>query len=141
MAPAFLEVFRGILERGNMLPYLCSGEIILIPKLGDHSHIGNWHPTTLFDKIYKIVAKVMVCHFQPHFHMIVRPSQINFVKGWNIIDNVYLAQIAFAWLEESQQHLVFFFLNFEKAFDHITRATSSKPLGDLDSTFFGWNGW
>lgn len=119
MAPAFLEVFRGILEQGNMLPYLCSGEIILIPKLGDHSHIDNWHPITLFDKIYKIVAKVMVCHLQPHFHMIVRPSQNNFVKGWNIIDNVYLAQIVVAWLEESQQHLVFFFLNFEKAFDHI----------------------
>jgi hypothetical protein len=41
MALAFFEVFRGILEQGNMLPYLCSGEIILIPKFKDHSHIGN----------------------------------------------------------------------------------------------------
>jgi hypothetical protein len=81
MAPTFLEVFRGILEQGSMLPYLCSGEIIFIPKFGDHSHIGNWHPITLFNRIYKIVAKVMVCHLQPHLHVIVKPNQNRFVKG------------------------------------------------------------
>jgi hypothetical protein len=41
MAPALLKAFKFILEVGKMPSDLNNGEIVLIPKNGDHSCISN----------------------------------------------------------------------------------------------------
>jgi hypothetical protein len=41
MAPTLLKAFKCILEAGKMRSDLNIGEIVLIPKNGDHSCIGN----------------------------------------------------------------------------------------------------
>jgi len=41
------------------------------------------------------------------------------VEGRNIFDNVFMAQEALGWAKESEQELVLFLLDFEKAFDRI----------------------
>jgi hypothetical protein len=41
------------------------------------------------------------------------------VEGRSILDNVFIAQKALSWAEESNQDLVLLLLDFEKAFDRI----------------------
>jgi hypothetical protein len=58
-APTFLA-FRAMLSLGLTSAFFNKGTITLIPKSGDHSKLGNWHPITLLDSIYKILAKILV---------------------------------------------------------------------------------
>jgi hypothetical protein len=44
---------------------------------------------------------------------------MGFVEARSILDNVFLAQEALGWAEESEQDLVLLLLDFEKAFDRI----------------------
>jgi len=41
------------------------------------------------------------------------------VEGRSILDNIFIAQEALNWAEESNQDLVLLLLDFEKAFDRI----------------------
>jgi hypothetical protein len=50
---------------------------------------------------------------------IIIPNQTGFVEGRSILDNVFMAQEAMGWAEESNQDLVLLLLDFEKAFDRI----------------------
>ncbi len=49
----------------------------------------------------------------------IRPNQIGFVMGKNILDNNFLAQESLEWAIESDLDLVLLLLNFEKTFDRI----------------------
>jgi len=44
---------------------------------------------------------------------------MGFVERRRILDNVFMAQEALGWVEESEQNLVLLLLDFEKAFDRI----------------------
>lgn len=48
-----------------------------------------------------------------------RPNQIGFLKGRNIIDNVYLVFEMMDWVVESNQSIVMLLLDFEKAYDRV----------------------
>jgi hypothetical protein len=56
---------------------------------------------TLLDSIYKILAKTLVGRIQAAIPNIVRPNQTGFVEGRSIFDNVFMAQEALEWAEES----------------------------------------
>jgi hypothetical protein len=95
------------------------GLITLIPKTGDRARLGNWRPITLLGSIYKILAKTLAGRIQPALSHIIRPNQTGFVEGRSILDNIFMAQEALGWAEESDQDLVLLLLDFEKAFDRI----------------------
>jgi hypothetical protein len=93
--------------------------ITLIPKSTDHARLSNWRPITLLGNIYKILAKTFVERIQAALPNIVRPNQTGFVEGRSILDNVFMAQEALEWAEESDQDFILLLLDFEKAFDRI----------------------
>jgi len=69
--------------------------------------------------IYKVLAKTLAGRIQATLPHIIRPNQTGFVEGRNILVNVFMAQEALSWAEESEQNLVLLLLDFEKAFDRI----------------------
>jgi hypothetical protein len=89
-----LLAFKAMLARGLTLKYINKGMITLIPKSGDHSKMGNWHPITLLGSIYKILAKTLAKRIQEFLPLMIRPNQTGFVKGRNILDNNFLDQEA-----------------------------------------------
>jgi hypothetical protein len=80
-----------MLAWGLTSEYINKGMITLIPKSGDHSKLGNWRPITLSGSIYKILAKILARRIQEFFPLMIKPSQIDFVEGRNILDNNLLA--------------------------------------------------
>ncbi len=58
------------------------------------------------------------------------------MEGRSILDNVFMAQEALEWAEESDQDLVLLLLDFKKAFDRIEWAflfTALAKLGFSDT--------
>jgi len=75
--------------------------ITLIPKSGDHSKLRTWHPITLLGSIYKILAKTLARRIQEFFPLVIRPNQIGFIEGKNILDNNFLTHEALVWAAKS----------------------------------------
>jgi hypothetical protein len=69
--------------------------------------------------IYKVLVKTFAGRIQSALTHIIKPNQTGFVDGRSILDNVFMAQEALGWAEESEQDLVLLLLDFKKAFDII----------------------
>jgi hypothetical protein len=119
VAMDLLQAFTAMLSKGATSPFINKGIITLIPKSGDRARLNNWRPITFLGSVYKILAKVLAGRFQATLSNIIRPNQMGFVEGRSILDNVFMAQEAMGWAEESNQDLVLLLLDFEKAFDRI----------------------
>jgi hypothetical protein len=119
VSPSLLNTFTAMLNVGSTSAYINKGLITLIPKAGDRARLGNWRPITLLGSVYKILAKTLAGRVHEALTHIIRPNQTGFVEGRSILDNIFMAQEALGWAEESEQDLVLLLLDFEKAFDHI----------------------
>jgi len=119
VAPTLLQTFTTMLNFGATSASINKGPITLIPKAGDRAKLSNWRPITLLGNIYKVLAKTFAGKIQSAFSHIIRPNQTSFVEGRSILDNIFMAQEALGWAEESEQDLVLLLLDFEKAFDRI----------------------
>ncbi len=64
------------------------------------------------------------------------------MEGRSILDNVFMAQEALGWAEESNQNLVLLLMDFEKAFDRIEWGFLFKALVKLgfSTTWVRWVG-
>jgi hypothetical protein len=110
---------RETFQEGRMHKELKVGLQSLIPKQGDHSLITNYRPISMLGFTYKIASKTLVSKVQSSLPLWIRPTQMGFVHGRFILDNVFLAFEAMEWTNESDQNLVMLLFNFEKAYDRI----------------------
>ncbi len=101
VAPDLLQAYKTMLNARETSAYINKGLITLIPKSGDQAKLSNWRPITLLGSIYKILAKTFAGRIQAALPNIVRPNQTGFVEGKSIMDNVFMAQEALEWAEES----------------------------------------
>jgi len=140
VARTLLQAFTAMLNSEATSAYINKGLITLIPKTGDRVKLSNWKPITLLGSIYKILAKALAGRIQSALTHIIRPNQMGFVEGRSILDNVFMAQEALGWAEESEQDLVLLLLDFEKAFDRIKWGflfTALSKLG-FNDTWVRW---
>jgi mannosylglycoprotein endo-beta-mannosidase len=142
VASTLLQAFTTMLNSGATSASINKGLITLIPKTGDRPKLSNWRPITLLGSIYKVLAKTLAERIQSAFTHIIRPNQTGFVKGRSILDNVFMAQKALGWAEESEQDLVLLLLDFEKAFNRIEWGFLFMALTKLgfSGTWVSWVG-
>jgi hypothetical protein len=129
-----------MLNEGATLSFINKGIITLISKSGDRARLNNWRPITFLGNVFKILAKVLAGRLQAALPHIIRLNQTGFVEGRSIFDNVFIAQEALSWAEESNQDLVLLLLDFEKAFDRIKwnfLFTALEKLG-FEDTWIRW---
>ncbi len=119
ITPDLFQAFTALLSEGETSTYINKRVITLIPKSGDHARLNNWCLITLLRSIYKILAKVLTGKLQTVLPNIIRPNQTRFVERRSILNNVFIAQEALSWAEESNQDSILLLLDFEKAFDRI----------------------
>jgi hypothetical protein len=65
------------------------------------------------------LAKTLARRIQVFLLLVIKPNQTGFIERRNILHNTFLAQKSLDWVIESDQDLMLFLLDFEKAFDRI----------------------
>ena len=104
--------------------------ISLIPKSDkDTSILGNWRPISLLNVDYKIATKTIANRLKKVLPKLIHDSQTGFRKGRNINENIRTILEVLDYVEEKDiPGLIFFFSDFEKAFDSINHDYLFKSL-------------
>ncbi|XP_008231741.1 PREDICTED: uncharacterized protein LOC103330914 [Prunus mume] len=78
---------------GASLPeHLNDTLIALVPKVERPLNMAQLRPISLCNTLYKVVSKILVSRLRPIMSKIVRPTQVSFVPGRHIVDNIVIAQ-------------------------------------------------
>ncbi|MCO5605364.1 hypothetical protein L7F22_059547 [Adiantum nelumboides] len=102
-----------------MDPALKQGIIKLIPKNTFPKSLADWRPITMMGMLYKILAKIIAIRITPEFRKFILPTQIGFIAGRSIFDNILIVQIDIGHALATQQDMVMFRIDFVKDFDTI----------------------
>ena len=62
--------------------------IILISKVDSPTSMTQFMPISLCSTLYKVISKNLVSKLRSFVHKLVSPTQVSFVPGRQIIDNV-----------------------------------------------------
>lgn len=83
--------------------------------------MGNFRPISLYNAIYKIIAKVVTNRFQKVLDVFIEKSQSAFVPRRLISDNVLLAYElhTFSQKREGRKGLIALKLDMSKAYDRV----------------------
>lgn len=65
--------------------------IVLIPKLDNHTSTRNFRPISLCNVMYKIISKVLANRLKPLLPKYIALEQSAFVENCSILDNVLVA--------------------------------------------------
>ena len=124
--------FQNIFSSGKMPEQISEGLIYLVPK-GDskQTDIRKWRPITVLNTIYKIYAKSLMTRLSTFLPDIIHPSQIGFVPGRSILDNIFTFCGASAKAQLLGEDLEVFFLDFEEEYDICTKNMRSVPIEKL----------
>ncbi|XP_061347266.1 uncharacterized protein LOC133292825 [Gastrolobium bilobum] len=66
--------------------------LVLIPKVKRPDCISQFRPISLFPVLYKILSRVIVHRLKPVMDKLISPSQVSFVPGRQIQDNIVIVQ-------------------------------------------------
>lgn len=97
-------------------------------KKGDLRDCGNWRGITLSPVIMKVFAKVILNRIEPVIDKILRKEQAGFRRGRGCDDQIYILRHITQQCNEFKSPLTLCFVDFEKAFDSISREALKKIL-------------
>ena len=86
------EEVKSIFSLREMLDYLNKTLITLIPKCSNLETLGNYHPISLCNSIYKVVTKIIVARLRSLLAGLVSPLQTAFVPSKEGVDNAIIMQ-------------------------------------------------
>ena len=78
-------------QDGKLLKQLNHTLIALIPKVANPTTTVQFRPISLCNRIYKIIAKILVNRMRPLLVNLIDPTQSAFVPNRSIHDNILLA--------------------------------------------------
>ncbi|KAL0442091.1 UNVERIFIED_CONTAM: hypothetical protein Sradi_0148000 [Sesamum radiatum] len=85
---AVLEFFHS----GRLLKQIIATLLVLIPKVQSPKVVVDFRPISCCNLLYKIITKIIVTRMQKVLDSLVHNTQIAFVPGRRITDNILLAQ-------------------------------------------------
>ncbi len=111
LADLLAKFFNEILNN-NSIPYsLKQAIIVLFFKKGNEFLLGNYHPISLTNFDYKILAYVLTARLQLSFSTIIHPSQSAYLKGRFIGTNICKVQDTVEVIKWEDLDLVIIFLD------------------------------
>uniref|UniRef100_A0A8D8XXM4 Craniofacial development protein 2 n=1 Tax=Cacopsylla melanoneura TaxID=428564 RepID=A0A8D8XXM4_9HEMI len=105
-----------------------TGLLVKIPKKGDLTLCGNWRGITLLSIPSKILTKIILYRIQNVVDENLRKEQAGFRRNRSCVDMINTLRIIIEQSAEYQAPLYLTFVDFEKAFDSLSRDAIWKAL-------------
>jgi len=105
-----------------------SGVIVKIPKKGGLSDSGNWRGITLLPIALKLFCKVLLNRMVLVIDRILSYEQTGLRKGRGCNDQIFVVRHVMQQANEMKVPLSLCFVDFEKAFDSVSRGATGKVL-------------
>jgi hypothetical protein len=105
-----------------------TGVIVKLPKKGDLANCNNWRGITLLSISSKIFSRIILQRITTAVDGILRQEQAGFRKGKSCIDHIFTLRQILEQSHEWNGSLYVVFVDFEKAFDSLHRASMWRIL-------------
>ena len=122
------KLFNSIWVKGEIPNEWKQGVIVKIPKKGDLSECGNWRGITLSPIALKIFCKILLNRMEPVLDGLLRDEQAGFRRGRGCNDQIFVVRHLMQQANEKKMPLSMCFVDFEKAFDSVSRKVMSKIM-------------
>ncbi|GLT46093.1 hypothetical protein SLA2020_198760 [Shorea laevis] len=93
--------------------------IVLIPKKGQPTNLGDYRPISLIGCIYKILSKVLANRMRKVMNSIISCNQTAFIEGRQIADGIVITNEIIQEAKKSRRSTIIFKADFEKAYDSV----------------------
>ena len=95
--------------------------ITLILKIQGPETLGNYHPISLCNTVYKVVTKIIVSRVRPFLEKLISPLQSTFVPGRKSVDNAIIVQEIIHSLSKKRGNVGYMALkiDLEKTYDKL----------------------
>ncbi|KAA3472023.1 reverse transcriptase [Gossypium australe] len=113
---------KSVFEGRPIEPELNNTLIVLIPKKESPEDFSQFRPISLCSVLYKLVMKVIANRFKVVLPKLISQEQAGFIAGWNIFDNIILAQevIHSMRCNRTGRQWMAIKLDLEKAYDRVS---------------------
>ena len=111
-------------DEGRLTDSQLLGQVVLVykgSKAGPRSQVASYRPLTMLNSDYKLMAKVLALRFARPLCSVIDPTQTAFLPDRWIGDNVLQHLEEIDYLEVTRNPGVLAFIDFEKAYDRISR--------------------
>ena len=115
------RLFNRVFETGKVPLGWKKGIIIKIPKKGKLDECGNWRGITLTPIISKIFSKVLLNRFEEKLDKRLRDVQAGFRRNRGCADQIFTIRHIIQQVNEMKRKASFCFIDYEKAFDSVSR--------------------
>ena len=136
-------VIKDFFNSGRLLKEIDHTLIALIPKASNPERINQFRPISLYNVIYKIIAKVMVDRMRPILEKIIQPTQVAFIPQRVIHDNVLLVHELMNKFKHMKGKKAYVALRLDKRkptieWNEISSASVFKKWGFIIDGFLGY---
>jgi len=99
------------------------GLIIKLAKKGDLTNCGNWRGITLISVVAKVMGRVIIKRIAGGVDKKLRSEQAGFRRGRSTTQQIFVLRNIVEQAIEWNANIYSCFIDFEKAFDSVRRAT------------------
>ena len=114
-----MELFNCLHADNLDLFRLNFGEIVLLPKIKEAERIQQFRPICLLNVSFKIFTKVATNRLNSVADHVVRPSQMAFMQGRNILDGIVILHETVHEMHRKNMSGVVFKIDFEKSYSKV----------------------
>ena len=123
------ESFQKAYELGQLSDSQRQGVINLNPKKDkDLTELKSWHPLSILNTDYKILAKVLSERLKIVLHEIISPDQIGYMKNRICGENTRLIADVMEFCKIKNSSCIILLVDFEKAFDTVNWSFLNKTI-------------
>lgn len=92
----------------------------LIPKVGSHSHLGDFRPISLVGSLYNIISKVLVSWLSSVMDKLIPTIHSTFLKGRLLVDEVIIVNELVDLVKWGNHSHLLFKVDFDKDYDFVS---------------------
>lgn len=139
--PNVIAAVTEFFTTGKLLKQINHTSISLLAKSASASSVADYRPISCCNVTYKIIAKLLASRLSPCLSKIINPSQVGFVNGRIMGDNIMLIQeLIRKYLRKRSAPRCMIKVDLRKAYDTVSWAFLEQMLAGLKfpHQFIAW---